>query len=210
MGCGSSQAIPVLDDQAPESMKDPLPDSPQSQTEQTEQVEELTSVHSNTPDHSSQQVDPGEPPTIIQNGTAEVILPSPPDSTEKIQHQQLPEALPSLPTPPSSGQSRGGVAFEVEVPVTDASIVKRHPPRKFQKLEDQQLGATLTQEKLEEKQAVAEKRRQEILTQRVQSAKQRMGRSAGRLRARPDTDEVEQDDDGIIESDGHVDPENEM
>lgn len=91
------------------------------------------------------------------------------------------------------------------------SLIKRHPPRKFQKLEDQQQETVLTQQKLEEKQAIAEKRRQEILTQRVQSAKQRSARSAGRMRTRPsETDEVEQMEDGIIESAGIINTENEL
>lgn len=42
------------------------------------------------------------------------------------------------------------------------SLIKRHPPKKFQKLEDLQQGPALTQEKLEEKQAIAERRRQEV------------------------------------------------
>ncbi|KAK3881274.1 hypothetical protein Pcinc_014260, partial [Petrolisthes cinctipes] len=47
-----------------------------------------------------------------------------------------------------------------------------------------------------------------ILTQRVQSAKHR---SAGRMRSRPaEGDEVEQMDDGVIESEVTVDAENEL
>lgn len=105
------------------------------------------------------------------------------------------------------------VAFEVAHAEEQGgeSLIKRHPPRKFQKLEDQQQETVLTQQKLEEKQAIAEKRRQEILTQRVQSAKQRSARSAGRMRTRPsETDEVEQMEDGIIESAGIINTENEL
>ncbi|XP_042865435.1 uncharacterized protein LOC122249015, partial [Penaeus japonicus] len=115
----------------------------------------------------------------------------------------------ALPRPSPAGTR--GVAFEVgETNENGESLIKRHPPKKFQKLEDLQQPA-LTQEQLEEKQAVAERRRQEILTQRVQSAKQRSARSAGRMRARnTDADEVETLDDGIIESAANVSTENEL
>ncbi|XP_069946175.1 capping protein inhibiting regulator of actin dynamics isoform X3 [Cherax quadricarinatus] len=106
------------------------------------------------------------------------------------------------------------VAFEVAPVDPTESLIRRHPPRKFQKLEEQQQqqqqGTFLTQEKLEEKQAEAERRRQELLSQRVQSAKHRSARSAGRMRSRPsDGDEVEQDD-GIIESAATFNTENEL
>ncbi|KAF2361107.1 Protein of unknown function DUF4619, partial [Trinorchestia longiramus] len=72
----------------------------------------------------------------------------------------------------SSGRSKN-LAFEV--PALDNgggdSLIKRHPPKKFQKLEEQLSDANITQELLEEKQAIAEKRRKEILSQRVKSAK---------------------------------------
>ncbi|XP_063863823.1 uncharacterized protein LOC135102445 isoform X3 [Scylla paramamosain] len=76
------------------------------------------------------------------------------------------------------------VAFEVGPPDASDSLIRRHPPRKFQRLEDQQQANTITQEQLEEKQATAERRRQEILTQRVQSAKHRSA-----MRMRPDNDD---------------------
>ena len=57
---------------------------------------------------------------------------------------------------------REPLAFEVaaEDPKPE-SLIKRHPPKKFQKLEEQQSEANITQELLEEKQAIAEKRRKE-------------------------------------------------
>ncbi|XP_049806682.1 uncharacterized protein LOC126249073 [Schistocerca nitens] len=58
-----------------------------------------------------------------------------------------------------------------EVPVTTESLIRRHPPRRLKRLEDQQLP--LTHQLLDEKQAEAEQRRHQILTQRVQSAQQR-------------------------------------
>ena len=54
------------------------------------------------------------------------------------------------------------MAFEVGPPDASESLIRRHPPRKFQRLEDQQQSNTITQEKLEEKQAIAERRRQEV------------------------------------------------
>ncbi|XP_067013232.2 factor associated with metabolism and energy [Anabrus simplex] len=61
------------------------------------------------------------------------------------------------------------MAFEVIV--NNESLIRKHPPRRLQRLEDQQV--TLTHQLLDEKQAEAEQRRNQILTQRVQSAKQR-------------------------------------
>ncbi|KAK8382500.1 hypothetical protein O3P69_015414 [Scylla paramamosain] len=110
----------------------------------------------------------------------------------------------------SSLSDAGGtraVAFEVGPPDASDSLIRRHPPRKFQRLEDQQQANTITQEQLEEKQATAERRRQEILTQRVQSAKHRSA-----MRMRPDNDdgdEVEKDD-GVIETAASITSENEL
>ncbi|XP_069687770.1 factor associated with metabolism and energy [Periplaneta americana] len=55
-----------------------------------------------------------------------------------------------------------------EVPITEESIIRKHPPRRFQRLEDQ---VTLSHELLDEKQEEAKQRRFQILSQRVQSAK---------------------------------------
>ncbi|XP_023722196.1 uncharacterized protein LOC111872472 isoform X2 [Cryptotermes secundus] len=56
-----------------------------------------------------------------------------------------------------------------EVPVAQESIIRKHPPRRLQRLEDQQI--TLSHELLDEKQEEAKQRRFQILSQRVQSAK---------------------------------------
>lgn len=56
-----------------------------------------------------------------------------------------------------------------EVPVAEESIIRKHPPRRLQRLEDQQI--TLSHELLDEKQEEAKQRRFQILSQRVQSAK---------------------------------------
>ncbi|GLG93201.1 Uncharacterized protein GBIM_00667 [Gryllus bimaculatus] len=61
-----------------------------------------------------------------------------------------------------------------EVPVNEESLIRKHPPKRLQRLEDQQI--MLTHELLDEKQAEAEQRRLQILTQRIQSAKQRAPR----------------------------------
>lgn len=66
------------------------------------------------------------------------------------------------------------MAFEVPANETDESLIKRHPPKRFRKLEEQQQDLKdLTHESIDEKQMEAEMRRKEILTQRIQSAKQR-------------------------------------
>lgn len=51
----------------------------------------------------------------------------------------------------------------------EESIIRKHPPRRLQRLEDQQL--MLSHELLDEKQEEARQRRFQILSQRVQSAK---------------------------------------
>ncbi|XP_049847524.1 uncharacterized protein CCDC198-like, partial [Schistocerca gregaria] len=82
----------------------------------------------------------------------------------------LREAPPLAPdTPPPKPAVAQPLAFEV--PVTTESLIRRHPPRRLKRLEDQQLP--LTHQLLDEKQAEAEQRRHQILTQRVQSAQQR-------------------------------------
>ena len=56
----------------------------------------------------------------------------------------------------------GGQPVAFEVPATNASIVKKHPPKRLMKLEDQQ-NVNITHETIEEKQAEAERRRKEVL-----------------------------------------------
>ncbi|BES99628.1 Hypothetical protein NTJ_12445 [Nesidiocoris tenuis] len=71
-----------------------------------------------------------------------------------------------------SARTSQGLAFEVPIEDGETNIIKKHPPKRFQKLEDQQISS-LTHRLLDEKQAEAEQRRQQILSQRVQSAKVR-------------------------------------
>ncbi|XP_019878684.1 uncharacterized protein LOC109606583 [Aethina tumida] len=68
-----------------------------------------------------------------------------------------------------------GLSFEIafEEDKDGESIIKKHPPKRFQKLEEQQTSPTVTLVKLQEKLEEAEIRRQQILQQRVQSAKYR-------------------------------------
>nr|XP_053657455.1 uncharacterized protein LOC128706555 isoform X2 [Cherax quadricarinatus] len=197
MGCGASKTVEVIEEgEELEPAKTPAT---------LEIQDDLTSVRSNTPDLDSKPVSPPILPPIVQtNGMDAAGTP-------------LEESLPQTPVEESPTQSADGrpVAFEVAPVDPTESLIRRHPPRKFQKLEEQQQqqqqGTFLTQEKLEEKQAEAERRRQELLSQRVQSAKHRSARSAGRMRSRPsDGDEVEQQDDGIIESAATFNTENEL
>lgn len=203
MGCGTSRGVPVLEEDSPEAHKD----APSTQPEGDDV--DLSSVRTTTPDQNSKLVVPESPPPVA------ALAPAPPaplpNGTSSA--SSLSNGLSETPdhSAPTSAGTRG-VAFEVSnTNENGESLIKRHPPKKFQKLEDLQQGPALTQEQLEEKQAIAERRRQEILTQRVQSAKQRSARSAGRMRARnTDADEVETLDDGIIESAANVNSENEL
>lgn len=52
------------------------------------------------------------------------------------------------------------IAFENEN--TDDSIIKKHPPKRFQKLEEQQTSPSVSLEKLQEKLDEAEIRRQQV------------------------------------------------
>ncbi|XP_045137744.1 uncharacterized protein LOC123520014 isoform X2 [Portunus trituberculatus] len=194
MGCGASRVVQAIEEDPEKSP------APPDQQQQQHQPDELTSVRSNTPDQPDQASRPVDPPSsgpVIQSNGTEHSAPT------------LEDNLPKSPVErkaPHSGGTRA-VAFEVGPPDASESLIRRHPPRKFQRLEDQQQGNTITQEKLEEKQATAERRRQEILTQRVQSAKHR---SATRMRPHPDdADEVEKDD-GVIETAASITSENEL
>lgn len=73
-----------------------------------------------------------------------------------------------------SARTSNGLAFEVPLHdnTDDESLIKKHPPRRLQRLEEQQV-TQLTHHLLQEKQAEAEQRRLQILSQRVASAKAR-------------------------------------
>lgn len=61
-----------------------------------------------------------------------------------------------------------------EVPIFDEdSLIRKHPPRRFRRFGDSDDEQELTHDVLDEKQREAEKRRREILSQRVMSAKTR-------------------------------------
>ncbi|CAH0767651.1 unnamed protein product [Bemisia tabaci] len=62
------------------------------------------------------------------------------------------------------------VAFEVPLEEGEESLVKKHPPKRLQRLEDQQ-SPNITAKDIESKLAEAEQRRLQILNQRIQSAK---------------------------------------
>ncbi|XP_073970447.1 uncharacterized protein [Rhodnius prolixus] len=70
-----------------------------------------------------------------------------------------------------SARTSNGLAFEVPIS-EEENVIKRHPPKRLQRLEDQQMPS-LTHRLLDEKQAEAEQRRLQILNQRIRSAKSR-------------------------------------
>lgn len=71
------------------------------------------------------------------------------------------------------------MAFDIpfaddDTPSTDGSIVKKHPPKRLQRLEEQQQNvAPVSLEELQEKQQEAENRRLQYLQLRAQSAKRK-------------------------------------
>lgn len=67
------------------------------------------------------------------------------------------------------------LAFEVPVHENGESIIKKHPPKRFRRLEEQQQDPSeLSHQLIDERQSEAEARRREILDQRIRSAKQRI------------------------------------
>jgi len=87
-------------------------------------------------------------------------------------------------TTSSSSSSTGKVrekalAFTVPGDEGDPSLIKRHPPLRFRRLEDQQVE--ISQEMINVKQAEAEKRRTAIIQERAKSARS----SSARMKSLP-------------------------
>ncbi|KAJ8921614.1 hypothetical protein NQ315_010523 [Exocentrus adspersus] len=104
------------------------------------------------------------------NGVRKVSLPTtgvPPLEGEDLQAELLESA-----TVNNIQKASNGLSFEIafEEEGSEESIIKKHPPKRFQRLEEQQTSP-ITLDKLQEKLEEAEIRRQQILAQRVQSAK---------------------------------------
>ena len=75
-----------------------------------------------------------------------------PNSISSVDRKQIPEGV--------NGIKHGdGNSIAFEVP--SDSIIKKHPPKRLQKLEDQQISA-LNHQSIEEKQAEADIRRQRV------------------------------------------------
>jgi len=80
----------------------------------------------------------------------------------------------------SSGKVREKcLAFTVPGDEGDPSLIKRHPPMRFRRLEDQQVE--ISQEMINVKQAEAEKRRTAIIQERAKSARS----SSARMKSLP-------------------------
>ncbi|XP_046670441.1 uncharacterized protein LOC124360665 [Homalodisca vitripennis] len=69
-----------------------------------------------------------------------------------------------------SSRTPQGLAFEV--PLHEDSLIKKHPPKRLQRLEEQQVSPPSLRD-LQDRLAEAEQRRQQILSQRVASARAR-------------------------------------
>lgn len=84
------------------------------------------------------------------------------------------------------------MAFEVPVHENEESIIKKHPPKRFRKLEEQQQDPKdLTHQLIDERISEAEARRREILDQRIRSAaKQRVPLDRKFLRSEAFSQEV--------------------
>ncbi|KAJ8974122.1 hypothetical protein NQ317_000652 [Molorchus minor] len=104
------------------------------------------------------------------NGVRKVSIPAkniPPLEGEDLQAELLESA-----TVNNVQKAPNGLSFEIafDGDGSEESIIKKHPPKRFQRLEDPPTSP-ITLNKLQEKLEEAEIRRQQILAQRVQSAK---------------------------------------
>ncbi|VEN57683.1 unnamed protein product [Callosobruchus maculatus] len=93
----------------------------------------------------------------------------PPLEAEDLQEELLENA-----TVNNVQRATNGLAFEIAFQEDDDSATKKHPPRRIQELlEVEKSTEPVTLDKLQEKLEEAEIRRNQILAQRVQSAKNR-------------------------------------
>ncbi|CAH0552845.1 unnamed protein product [Brassicogethes aeneus] len=95
-----------------------------------------------------------------------------------------------------------GMSFEIafDKEEKDESIIKKHPPKRFQKLEGQ-ISPNSTLNKLQEKLEEAEIRRQQILAQRVQSAKYR-----NTLKKQASVSSMNSEDEDLLKAPSEVPP----
>ncbi|XP_044757533.1 uncharacterized protein LOC123315762 [Coccinella septempunctata] len=108
-----------------------------------------------------------------ESGERRQSLPLSPKDIPPIESEEPPADMLETPIVNNIQKKDSGLAFDLAFEDdTEESIIKKHPPKRFQMVESQQ-GSPVTLEKLQEKLEEAEMRRQQILSQRVQSAKQR-------------------------------------
>ncbi|KAF0294315.1 hypothetical protein FJT64_008015 [Amphibalanus amphitrite] len=168
MGCGGSKAVAAVQ---------PL----------TDEVLEVTKFDQ----HKENGHTPGENGTV-ENGSADGSGRVPasgqsadqPDSSSTVVKPESP-AVPLVQAPaelqPVKLQANGSSAVAFEIPLEPGeSLIQRHPPKRFTRLEDNQL----TLETFQGKHAGAAERRNQLLNKRVQSARVRNLRSAGRAKSR--------------------------
>ncbi|EEZ99041.1 uncharacterized protein LOC103315035 [Tribolium castaneum] len=118
----------------------------------------------------------GNKVTELSNGNAETRKISIPRSVSDVPplegEDPQTEILAETATVNNIQKGANGLSFEIAFQDEgEESIIRKHPPKRFQRLEEQQTSPTTTLVKLQEKLDEAEIRRQQILQQRVQSAK---------------------------------------
>ncbi|VVC37671.1 Protein of unknown function DUF4619 [Cinara cedri] len=85
----------------------------------------------------------------------------------------------TMPMPPMPNEEPGDmkmdrpspIAFSVPLTEDEESLVKKHPPKRLRMMQEGPQSPPLTHEMLLEKLAEADQRRQQILSQRIESAK---------------------------------------
>ncbi|XP_037072639.1 uncharacterized protein LOC119093738 [Pollicipes pollicipes] len=154
MGCGGSKSVAAVQ---------PLDD-------EAENVSKVEVLKENGVSDGLDRIQ-SVPDNHIPNG-------SPADQPDQTSTQLNPASPPQL-LPVKQANGSSAIAFEIPLEAGE-SLIQRHPPKRFQRLEDNQL----TLEIFEGKHANAAERRSKLLNQRVQSARVRNLRSAGRAKSR--------------------------
>lgn len=157
---------------------------------------------SSSTDLDTHSLDPGQPRS--EAGDERIDLPGTvsPDTKSSTDSGRS-SSTPHTRSQEGSASTRADKHLAFEVPADDdeeggESLVRRHPPLRFRKLEDNQVE--MSQEMINLKQAEAEKRRSAIMSERVKSARitsERAMSSRMRVRRQPN---VERNDEYGIES----------
>jgi len=166
MGCGGSKSVATVQ---------PIEDSNQHGSKTVDALENGIKSRLQEPgdirssEESADRVPNGHP--LDQPDAASTVL----NPIKSDLHRPEPEPL----SIKQANGSSSAIAFEIPL-AEGESLIQRHPPKRFTRLEDNQLTVEMFRGKHNE----AANRRNKILNERVQSARVRNLRSAGRAKSR--------------------------